>query len=246
MPPDAKIMIMNEPSVVWEDGGVMVLDKPAGWVVNDAATAHGNPIIQTWLKENFIFEISKDDSLRSGIVHRLDKDTSGLLVVAKTKIAFEKLQKQFAEREVKKEYLALVHGRLKNEKEEVAVTVGRLPWNRERFGIIPSGKPSETVFERLKTLKDNYGNWYSLLRAYPKTGRTHQIRIHLKYLGFPIVSDSFYAGRKTSRKDRLWCERLFLHAEKICFKHPTSSEVICFKSDLPADLKSSLEALIEV
>lgn len=234
---------MENPSVVFEDESVLVLDKPAGWVVNDAATAHGNPIVQNWLKENFSYEISKDDSMRSGIVHRLDKETSGLLVIAKTRTVFENLQKQFADREVKKEYLALVHGKLKNPKENVVATVGRLPWNRERFGILPSGKPSETAFERLKIFKDKQGNWYSLVRAFPKTGRTHQIRIHLKYLGYPIVSDTFYAGRKTSRKDRLWCGRLFLHAEKICFNHPKNGKTVCFESLLPSDLSTSLKNL---
>ncbi len=237
---------MGKPNILYEDDFILILDKPAGWVVNDAKTAHGNPIIQNWLKENFSYEISGDDNLRSGIVHRLDKDTSGLLVVAKKQQVFINLQGQFAEREVKKEYLALVHGRLKNAKENVVATVGRLPWNRERFGILPSGKPAETGFERLKIYKDKQGNWYSLVRAFPKTGRTHQIRIHLKYLGFPIVSDSFYAGRKTSRKDRLWCGRLFLHAEKICFRHPENGKTVCFKSPIPLDLSVSLNSLSEV
>jgi 23S rRNA pseudouridine1911/1915/1917 synthase len=234
---------MEDPNVVYEDGSILVLNKPAGWVVNDAVTAHGNPIVQNWLKENFSYEISGMDDMRSGIVHRLDKETSGLLVIAKNQDVFINLQKQFADREVKKEYLALVHGKFKNPKEDVVATVGRLPWNRERFGILPSGKPAETGFERLKIYKDKQGSWYSLVRAFPKTGRTHQIRIHLKYLGYPIVADSFYAGRKTSRKDRLWCGRLFLHAEKICFKHPKSGKVVCFESPLHPDLSTSLESL---
>lgn len=220
------------------------MDKPAGWVVNDAKTAHDNPILQNWLRDNYTYEISKSIDERSGIVHRLDKETSGLLIVAKTSEVFRNLQEQFKTRKIGKEYLALVHGEVKDNKGHISAPVGRLPWNRERFGVIPSGKAAETDFSKGGIYKDRNGNLYTLLRLFPKTGRTHQIRIHLKYLNHPIVSDTFYAGRKTSKRDRLWCERLFLHAGKICFIHPDGNKRVCIESDIALDLKNALSTLV--
>ena len=237
---------MSDPTIVFEDESILVLDKPTGWVVNDAKTAHGNPILQNWLKERFVYELSNNVEKRSGIVHRLDKETSGLLVIAKTEKVFNDLQKQFKDRVVKKKYTALVHGKVRNTSGIISASVGRLPWNRERFGVITSGKNAETGYELIGLHKDMSNDYYSLLKLSPKTGRTHQIRIHLKYLGYPIVSDSFYAGRKTSRKDRLWCKRLFLHAGKITFTHPVKKILVSFESPVPADLLSSLSGLIPV
>lgn len=237
---------MLEPKKVYEDSDIMVLDKPAGWVVNDAKTAHGNPILQNWLKANFKYDLSSSYEFRSGVVHRLDKETSGILIIAKSRPAFEKLQEYFKERHIKKEYIALVHGNVKEKKGVISASVGRLPWNRERFGVLPSGKSAETGYELTKSYLDGSGNSYSLLTLFPKTGRTHQIRIHLKHLGHPIVSDTFYAGRKTSRKDRLWCPRLFLHAGNISFIHPVTNKPLEFTSGLPEDLKLSLEKLTSV
>lgn len=237
---------MLEPTIVFEDESILVLDKPSGWVVNDAKTAHGNPILQNWLKENFSYELSDNVEKRSGIVHRLDKETSGLLVIAKTAQVFNNLQKQFKDRVVKKSYIALVHGKVRNTSGVISASVGRLPWNRERFGVITSGKSAETGYDLINLYKDASGNYYSLLKLSPKTGRTHQIRIHLKYLGHPVVSDSFYAGRKTSRKDRVWCKRLFLHAGKITLTHPIKKVFVSCESPIPEDLLSSLSGLIPV
>ncbi len=235
--------MMEDPKTVYQDSWILVLDKPAGWIVNDAITAHGNPIVQNWLKDNYSYDISNSEEKRSGIVHRLDKETSGLLIVAKTDDVYADLQKQFKDRVVKKQYLVLVHGRINADSETVSASTGRLPWNRERFGVLPSGKYAETKFEKIAVYKDTSENYYSLLKAVPKTGRTHQIRVHLKYLGHPVVSDSFYAGRKTSRKDKMWCGRLFLHAEKICINHPYKKTEVCFESALPQELKDSLSLL---
>src|SRR3990167_6204115 len=103
---------MDKPQIIFEDDAFMVLDKPAGWIVNSAGTTTTQPVVQAWLKDNFNFEIAKDDEFRSGVVHRLDKETSGLLLIAKTKEAFEELQRQFKSREVKKSYTALAHGKV--------------------------------------------------------------------------------------------------------------------------------------
>ena len=261
-----------EPKIVYEDEFLIVLEKPTNWVVNDANTTK-NPVVQSWLTENFDYPLAKDKSFRSGVVHRLDKETSGLLLVAKTKESFEGIQKQFKERKVKKEYTALVHGEVDSMEGEINAPVGRLPWNRERFGVLPGGRVAVTnyrvlsVFSRQlsetsksvsqldsrvdkpKKVKQKTENKkqiidrYSLLELNPQTGRTHQIRIHLKYLGHPIVSDNFYAGRKTARNDRKWCSRLFLHASGISILHPQNQKRTFFSSELPQDLKLVLDSL---
>lgn len=231
-----------EPKVVFEDKDFLVVDKPPGWVVNEAVTTRGQEVVQTWIKKRD-YPLAKNREFRSGIVHRLDKETSGILLVAKTKEAFKNLQLQFKKRQVEKVYTALVHGKVEPGEGTIKVPVGRLPWNRERFGVIPGGRSAET-FYKVTAYYMISTTHYTLLTLYPKTGRTHQIRIHLKYLKYPIVSDEFYAGRKTARNDRKWCPRLFLHASGIKFNHPQSGQEVSFKTDLPSDLKSALETLL--
>lgn len=232
-----------EPKVVFENGQILVLEKPAGMVVNRAVSVKGQTV-QDWLEKKLEIK-GRGVGGRAGIVHRLDKETSGLLLVAKTLEAFENLQAQFKKRQVKKRYLALVHGRVEGKEGEIEAPVGRLAWNRERFGVSPGGRPAKTKY-RVK----NYYNLplatYTLLELIPETGRTHQIRVHLKYLGHPIVSDTFYAGRKTSRKDRAWCPRLFLHASYLAFVHPETSKKVSFSSKLPEDLDKALKSLGKV
>lgn len=227
------------PTIVYEDESFMVVDKPAGWITNSAITTKGQPVLQDWVAENFQFPISTDKFLRNGIVHRLDKETSGIILVAKTESAFENLQTQFKNREVQKTYVALVHGKVEPETGEISVPVGRLPWRRDRFGILPGGREATTRYKVDEVYETESGT-FTLLSLAPKTGRTHQIRIHLKYLGYPIVADEFYAGRKTARNDRKWCPRLFLHAAGIEFAHPVSGKRVSFKTVLPDDLNRSL------
>lgn len=234
---------MAVPNVIFEDEYLLILDKPSGWVVNESqSTKEIQNIIQTWLKINYKFDIVNNRIFRSGIVHRLDKDTSGILIVAKTPDAFKNLQKQFKDRNVKKTYLALLHGKLEPSFGEVKVPLGRLPWNRERFGILPGGRESKTGYKVISYFRDNI-NYYTLAEFYPETGRTHQIRIHAKYLGHSILSDNFYAGRKTARKDKNICSRLFLHANKIEFYHPVENNLIKFVSNIPPDLNDALTKL---
>lgn len=184
------------------------------------------------------------------MVHRIDKETSGVLIIAKNPEAFSELQRQFKEREVAKKYLALAHGKVVPEEGSITAAVGRLPWNRERFGVLPGGREAETEYRVLSISKlvpvgmEYRGKEeFSLLELHPKTGRTHQIRVHLKSIGHPIVGDAFYAGRKTSREDRKWCPRLFLHAAEISFKHPKTGEKMMVKSELPKDLTEVLGKL---
>lgn len=233
-----------QPRVIFEDEELLVLDKPAGWIINEAKTVGETPVIQTWLRENFDYELAKNREHRSGIVHRLDKETSGILVVAKTTRAFSQLQRQFKSREVQKTYVALAHGKVEPKEGEIKTPVGRLPWNRERFGVLPGGREAETRYRAISNFKfSNSNEKFTLLELYPKTGRTHQIRIHLKYIGHPIVSDQFYAGRKTARLDRQWCPRLFLHASEISFMHPEAGKIIKLQAALSYDLKGVLASL---
>lgn len=228
------------PRIIYQDDCFMVLDKPSGWIVNDAETTNNQSTVQGWLCRNFKFQISNLKLYRNGIVHRLDKATSGILLVAKTKEAFADLQKQFKERKVKKTYLALVHGRVDlaaGEEGEIKALVGRLPWRRDRFGVLAGGREAKTRYKVISYVKNEK---YSLLELFPETGRTHQIRIHLKYIKHPIVADEFYAGRKTSRDDRKWCPRLFLHAAKISFIHPKTGKRVSFESSLPRELEEAL------
>src|SRR3989344_11090 len=190
------------PKIIYEDDDLMVLDKPAGWVVNNAESVKGETV-QEWISKNFQFPISNFQLLRNGVVHRLDKETSGVLLVAKKESAFYELQKQFKDRIVEKSYITLVHGKVEPNEGEINAPVGRLPWNRERFGVIPGGREATTHYRAISGYQSPFTKEkFTLLEVLPKTGRTHQIRIHLKYLGYPVVADEFYAGRKTARADR--------------------------------------------
>lgn len=246
-----------EPKVIFQDDTILVLDKPSGWITNLSNTTGDQPVVEDWISKNFKFEIFNFTLLRHGVVHRLDKETSGILLVAKTEHAFYELQRQFKERIVKKKYTALVHGKVAPKVGEIAATVGRLPWRRDRFGVLPGGRNSVTKYKVIsyhtlsiedpersrRTTTNPHLQDYSLVEFYPQTGRTHQIRIHAKYIGHPLVSDDFYAGRKTARNDRKWCPRLFLHASGISFLHPKNGKKAEFLSTLLQDIKTPLDLL---
>lgn len=235
---------MLEPKLIYEDDNFFVVDKPSGWITDLSNTTTNQPVIQKWIKDNFQFEIN-DFEHRNGIVHRLDKETSGILLIAKTKASLEELQRQFKERIVHKTYVALAHGKVEPADGIINEPVGRLPWRRDRFGVMAGGRDAITKYEVVSNYTLNAVP-YTLLRLMPQTGRTHQIRIHLKHLGFPIVSDEFYAGRKTARHDRKWCNRLFLHAGGITFLHPITKKEIEFNLDLPVDLQEALANLVKI
>jgi len=228
-----------EPKIIFEDDSFFVVDKPSGWITNDADTTTTQPVLQTWIRENFDYPLKGNREFRDGIVHRLDKETSGIVIVAKTQEAFTKLQSGFKERKISKSYIALLHGKVEPTEGVITVTVGRLPWHRSRFGVLPGGRESTTEYKVLEFYPGNNAG-HSLVEFYPKTGRTHQIRIHARHIGHAIVADEFYAGRKTARNDRKWCPRLFLHATSIKFIHPETNKEVEFKSDLPEDLKDVL------
>lgn len=233
-----------EPKIIYEDESFFVVEKPTGWITDASNTTTTQPVIQKWIADHFKFDIN-DFAHRNGIVHRLDKETSGLLLVAKTKEAFEELQRQFKERIVHKTYVALVHGEVIGKEGIINEPVGRLPWRKDRFGVLADGREAVTEYKTIAVY--SIANIvYSLLELKPKTGRTHQIRIHLKHIGHPIVADEFYAGRKTARHDRKWCPRLFLHAGEIEFLHPFTGKEIIFESELASDLREALAKLVKI
>ncbi len=228
---------------IYEDDFLLVIDKPPGLVVDPA---------------QIDFNINLP---RGGIVHRLDKDTSGILLLAKTQQALDSLQHQFKERLIKKEYLALVHGTI-TKSGEVVGSIGRNPGDREKFIVLPGGKEAITEYQpegnlqfsilnfksifnelnkiQMRKLERMHYNQFTLLRCLPKTGRTHQIRVHLKHINHPIVADEKYGGRKVCRLDKRWCPRMFLHAAKIGFNHPATGEWMELESKLPEDLRNVL------
>lgn len=216
---------MNIP-VLFEDDSILVLNKPPGIVVNRAESVKGETV-QDWVEKTYHIFIED----RAGIVHRIDKETSGILLVAKSQEAFSELQRQFKERLIHKTYIAITHGMIVPGEGEINAPVGRLPWNRERFGIVPGGKESITKYKVQKTVQD-----MSVVELYPESGRTHQIRVHLKYINHPIVGDYLYAGRKTARRDRTWAPRVMLHAWKLSCTHPATGSRLAFEAPIPDDM----------
>ena len=222
---------MNIP-ILFEDDAMIAVNKPPGIVVNNAQSVKGETV-QDWMaaQQDFTKETNEDFKNRAGIVHRIDKETSGILLIAKTLPAFFELQRQFKEHIIQKTYLAIAHGKLVPETGEINAPVGRLPWNKEHFGIVPGGKESVTKYRVQKYLTD-----FSVVELYPQSGRTHQIRVHLKYINHPIVADYLYAGRKTARNDRTWAPRCMLHAWKLTCVHPATGKSLAIEAPIPDDM----------
>lgn len=224
-------------SIVYEDGDLIVIDKPAGLVVHPAVGHDRGTLVNAVLAHAPDLKGVGGES-RSGIVHRLDKDTSGLIVVAKHDAAHQALQRQFKARSVKKMYLALVEGRLEPAEGVIDAPIARDRVHRRRMAVAMEGRSSRTRYV-VREYGRVEGQSYSLVEAYPETGRTHQIRVHFAWLDHPLAGDRLYGRRKPS----LPIGRHFLHAARLTFCLPSSGEERTFESPLPEDLQQVLAML---
>jgi len=230
--------------IIYEDDSLVVLNKAAGLVVHPAAGVPSGTLANA-LAFHFQKLSAHAGALRPGIVHRLDRDTSGLMVVAKTETAHEHLADQFRAREVFKSYVALAHGCVKEESGRIEEPLARDPRNRTRMGVVRGGRPALSLY-RVRRAYERF----TLLDVQIKTGRTHQIRVHLAYLKHPVVGDKIYnGGRDTTISDvRVRAAiralgRQFLHAAELGFRHPQTGETLRFDAPLPPQLSQMLEAL---
>lgn len=258
---------MLEIEILFEDADLAVINKPSGITVNDASTNRGETIQQWWnsylinqtipqassewhslIPPNFSLEYGTPEEIfsqRGGIVHRLDKDTSGALLLAKNPGSLVDLLAQFKERLVGKTYQALVHGRLGVQRAELNYPTMRSSRERQKMFVHPDGRPSVTVYEVVAEYQDptQPTELLSMVECLPKTGRMHQIRVHFAHIRHPLVSDRLYAGRKRYKQDITWCPRHFLHASQIEFTHPRSKRKMRVEAPLFDDLRKSLDLL---
>jgi 23S rRNA pseudouridine1911/1915/1917 synthase len=273
--------------ILFEDNDLLVINKPAGVVVNDASSVRG-VTIQQWMQEYLLAcnEVPEaewqsmvptdfDDQYgtpttifleRLGMVHRLDKNTSGALVLAKHPGSLVNLLAQFRDRQVQKEYTCLVHGYVSPTHGVIDAPIGRSSKDRKKFAVVPDGRTAQTeyqvnqVFTHLDPVKlaDKIGErapellqrsqslyqGFSLVRCFPKTGRTHQIRVHFAHVNHPLVGDTTYVGKKRQKVDPVWCERHFLHASSITVQHPRTKQPLTVTAPLTEDL-AAVQAVLE-
>lgn len=218
LPDDKVAEIHLDP--IYEDKDCVVINKPLGLLAHSKGTFNPEATVESWLRpktKGFV------DSNRSGIVHRLDRATSGVMICAKNPEALSWLQKQFSTRKVKKTYLAVVEGTLKNEEALIDMPIERNPKQPQRFRVGHNGKSAQTYYKVLKQFEFN-DDLYSLVELKPTTGRTHQLRVHLNYLKKPIVGDEFYDGKKA--------KRLYLHAAELEITLPDKSRKT-FTAEMP-------------
>jgi 23S rRNA pseudouridine1911/1915/1917 synthase len=224
--------------VVFEDADVVVINKPAGLVVHPSPGHWSGTLVNALLARDTAYGGIAGVE-RPGIVHRLDRDTSGLLMVAKTDAAQTSLMAQLKARRVKKTYLALVQGGVQAAVGRIEAPIGRDPKNRMRMAVTPDGRPSVTGYR----VRERFAGW-TLLELDLVTGRTHQIRVHLAALGHPVAGDPVY-GTGTARRGPDGLGRLFLHAWRLVFAAPATGDLVRLEAPLPAELERVLEALRE-
>ncbi|MDL1895897.1 RluA family pseudouridine synthase [Anaerolineae bacterium CFX7] len=234
IPPPAPTQLQPETialAILYEDAALLVVNKPAGMVVHPAAGHAAGTLANAVL--GHAPDIVTGNAERPGIVHRLDRDTSGVMLIAKTDAALHNLQAQFAARAIHKTYLALVNGDVQTPEGKIDAPLGRDPRDRKKMAIAMTGRARQavTVF---RVLARNAK--YSALQVEPETGRTHQIRVHLAFLKHPVVADALYGKRKND----LGLERQFLHAWRIALKHPVTGAACAFSAPLPNDLLDAL------
>lgn len=220
--------------IIYQDQDLIVLNKEQGMVVHPAPGHKSGTLVNALLYQ--IDDLSGiNGEIRPGIVHRLDKDTSGIMVVAKNDEAHVALSEQLADRSMERTYWALVHGIMPHNQGSIDAPIGRDPRNRQRNAVVTEGKKAVSHFKLLEKFED-----YSLLEVQLESGRTHQIRVHLNYIDFPVAGDELYGPRKT-----LEGKGQFLHARRIGFIHPRTGEKMIFEADLPKVFEEELEFLRE-
>lgn len=280
--------------ILHEDQDIIVISKPPGLVVNKSQTVT-EFTLQDWLAQSgkisdatlssswqrlipadFLYEYGTPEEVfaqRGGIVHRLDKETSGVMVLAKNPGALAELLRQFRLRETQKMYTCLVHGKFQIAQDTLTLPLARSSENRTKFSVSAEGRTAETTYKviafspslkpetithithsvdnnavelknlRKKLLKTYQG--FSLVQCWPKTGRTHQIRVHMSHIKHPIISDQTYLGKKRATLDVLWCPRLFLHATELNFTHPRTKAKMQFRAEWWPDLQKAFSRLVE-
>lgn len=217
--------------IVYEDDDVIVINKPQGMVVHPAPGHDEHTLVNALLYHCPLSTIN--GTFRPGIVHRIDKDTSGLLMVAKNDKAHRFLAKQLKDKTNIREYVALVHGRIAEDEGTINAPIGRSLKDRKKQAVVKDGRNAVTHFEVLKRYRD-----YTLVKCILETGRTHQIRVHMKYIGHPLVGDPLYGPKKTIKGNGQ-----FLHAGKLGFVHPTTGKLLIFEAPLPKIFQECLEKL---
>ncbi len=220
--------------IVYEDDDVVVVNKPQGMVVHPSA-GHPNGTLVNGLLHQIKNLSTINDVVRPGIVHRIDKDTSGLLMVAKNDQAHEALAEQLKDKTSLRKYVALVHGEIPHEKGRIEAPIGRSKVDRKMQAVIEGGKPAVTHFQVLQ----RYEN-FTLIELQLETGRTHQIRVHMQYINYPVAGDPLYGPKKTLKGNGQ-----FLHAKMLGFTHPKTGENLVFEAPLPEIFQKTLKQLQE-
>ena len=242
-----------ELNIVFEDDDVMIINKPAGMVVHPGSGNYSGTLLNgvAWYLQQNIPDLSEENLPRFGLVHRIDKNTSGLLVLAKNKTAMSHLAKQFFDHTVKRKYIALVWGDVKNDSGTIVAHVGRNLRFRKLFEAYPEGDHGKEAITHYKVIERF--NYVTLVECVLETGRTHQIRVHMKYIGHPLFADDFYGGDKIVKGtvfskykqfvDNCFaiCSRQALHAKTLGFIHPSTKKEMLFESELAEDMKRVIE-----
>lgn len=224
---------MNLP-ILYEDNDIIVINKPYGLVVHPGAGNEKTTVVSAILSHTTLSPIGAPD--RPGVVHRLDKETSGVMVLAKNKEAHKNLAEQFASHELDKEYIAIIQGHIVDKKGRVQVAIERDPVHRQRMKATSAenGRMAISIFEVTEYLKNA-----TLIKVKILTGRTHQIRVHMAFTGHPLLGDTTYGGRKFGNSEH------FLHSHKLSFKHPITGQSMTFEAELPDRFKQIIEELRE-
>ena len=216
--------------IVYEDDDLLVINKPSGMVVHPAAGHYTGTLVNALL---YHFNIESKDKIRPGIVHRLDKDTSGVMLVAKNEWTHERLSDMISKKEVKRHYLAIVNGLIKHDTGTIDAPIGRDPNNRQQMTVTDiNAKDAITHFKVLKQYKEN-----TLLECILETGRTHQIRVHLAYIGYPVNNDPTYCKKKATDFGQM------LHSKYIEFIHPRTNKLLSFTVDAPKEFQDKINEL---